>query len=352
VRVYTSRWSTVEEGQANTLGRTIRVRLSAHGREIIGVLTVADPGGTLSERKIVGPTCPGVARALAIMVGVAIEPHGALETTQDEDHEPATGPSGLAESERSAESAEHAPPENSRTTDRARSSTDRAVEHRASTSRTNWRHGDGVDRPRAPETSASSREPAASSDDARRGFLLHVEAVSVDLRGESTSAVIGGSLPGLAASIAFALQIVDGPRWTRRLRPSVGLGIRRSFPKERSLRGGNVDFEWTAGSLRLCPHTFVAAGVVELSPCVETNVGSLRASADGYADAQRTSVPWLDLGGAMWAAVSLSKHLFLSSTVLVSAPLLRRPFVLASGARPAEIPVLGVLGGLGLGARW
>jgi hypothetical protein len=81
------------------------------------------------------------------------------------------------------------------------------------------------------------------------------------------------------------------------------------------------------------------------------NLGVLRASAEGFANARQTSITWLDVGGSMWAAVSLSKSFFLSSTILVTAPLFRRPFVLASGATAASVPAFGLLGGIGIGTR-
>ncbi|AKU99663.1 hypothetical protein AKJ09_06327 [Labilithrix luteola] len=306
VRTYTSRWSAnVDEGRAE---KTIRVRLSVRGRETVGTLVVADATGTLSERTLVGPTCTGVARAMAIMVGVAIEPPG------DQPSGPAPSPDEPSPSP----STRTVPPK-------------------------------GTTEPPSPPDAAAP-DPPRSAD---RAVELDVrfDALAFDVRFESSTAVIGGALPGVAASVNLLFAVADGPRWLRGLRPSIGFGVRQSFPKERALRGGSVDFLWTAGNVRACPHTFDVAGIVHLTPCVETNIGILGASAEGYADAQHTSVAWLDVGGSMSVAVSLSQRVFLSSTVLVTGPLLRRPFVLASGATAAEVPSVGVLGGLGIGVR-
>jgi len=81
------------------------------------------------------------------------------------------------------------------------------------------------------------------------------------------------------------------------------------------------------------------------------NAGVLRASASGLADARSVSTTWLDVGGALWVSVALSKTFFLSSTVLVTLPYNRQPFVTDSGMRVASVPPLGALGGVGVGAR-
>lgn len=315
VRTYTSRASAiVDDARAE---RTIRVRMSVRPRETVGTLIVANSAGTLSERKIVGPTCRGVARALAIMVGVAIEPP----------REPANSTEAI--------SAETAP-------DVANPGTARLAEPEA---------GPAVATlaPRAPPPQAPPIPPRDS--DREVDLDVRFDSLAFDVRVESSSAVIGGALPGVGASVNLSFVVADGPRWLRGLRPSMGLGVRQSFPKERALHGGSVDFLWTAGAFRACPHTFDVARIVAFTPCAEMNVGVLRAVAEGYADAQHTSIAWLDVGGSMSVAVNLSPRVFLSSTVLVTAPLLRRPFVLGSGATAAEVPSVGVLGGLGIGAR-
>jgi len=134
--------------------------------------------------------------------------------------------------------------------------------------------------------------------------------------------------------------------------PSVAVGIRQSLPKERSLRGGSVALSWTAGHLRLCPLRVAIDAVVEVAPCAEANAGVLRASARGFADARELSTFWFDVGGSIWASMSLSDAVFLSATVLLTMPLFRQPIALASGATVASVPPLGLLGGLGVGIRF
>ncbi|MBN9167595.1 MAG: hypothetical protein BGO98_34060 [Myxococcales bacterium 68-20] len=307
VRAYTSRWSAVPEGtQAE---RTFRVRLSVHGDEWLGTLVIANEAGPLAERRLVGPTCAGVARAMAIMVGVAIDlrADGPNDTKAGVDKEP---------EEPSADG-----PPNEAPADRPRE------EPRAE------RRRDGGER-------LTAGHPRSSGP-----------TVAFDVRLESTSAVVRGALPGIGASMKLILPPAEEPRWLRGWKPSFGLGLRQSLPKERALSGGSVDFLWMAGNFRACPHELTIARVVEVAPCAEMNLGILRSSAEGFARARQASITWLDLGGSVWAAVHLSKSVFLSSTVLVTAPLVRRPFVLSSGTVAASVPAVGLLGGIGIGLR-
>lgn len=301
VRAYTSRWSAVPEG--TKAERTFRVRLSARGDEWLGTLVVANEAGPVAERQLVGPTCAGVARAMAIMVGVAI------------DHR-ATGPDD---------------------------SMPRADERSAAP------RADG--RPAAPPADGRREAPRAERRAPTGRQQSPGPTIALDVRLESTSAVIRGALPGVGASMKLILPSPAEPRWLRGWKPSIGLGLRQSFPKERALRGGSVEFLWLAGNLRACPHELTVARIVDVAPCAEMNLGTLRSSARGFASARQASITWLDLGGSVWATVHLSKNVFLSSTVLVTAPFFRRPFVLTSGTVAASVPAVGLLGGIGIGAR-
>lgn len=310
VRAYTSRWSAVPEGTKPE--RTFRVRLSVRGDEWLGTLVIANEGGPLAERQLVGPTCAGVARAMAIMVGVAIDLRtgGPQDTEPNADERPVRPSNGGR-----PEPEEEAPAARPREQPRA-------------------------ERPRVgPARSASGRSPSPGP------------AIAFDLRVESTSAVIRGALPGFGASMKLILPSPEEPRWLRGWKPSFGLGLRQSLPKERVLSGGSVEFLWLAGNLRACPHELTIARIVDVAPCAEMNLGVLRSSAEGFANARQASITWLDLGGSVWAAVHLSKAVFLSSTVLVTAPLFRRPFVLAGGPVAASVPPVGLLGGIGIGVR-
>ena len=302
VRRYTTLWSPVPEG--TSAARTIRVSVSVGPSETVGRLAVANPSGVISERDIVGPSCTAVSQALAVMVAVAIDPRA-------------------GEAREAGEAKERHPDESASTAEPDAERVPKASERLA--------------RPQRP------REASPPSVGPR---------VSLDLRVETTSAVVRGALLGIGMSTKLELPETTGPRWLREWKPSLGIGIRQSFPHARTLGGGRVEFLWTAGHLRLCPFRLALRGVAEVSPCAEMNIGRLHASADGFAEARDASTFWLDLGGSVWATVNLSKRVFFSSTVLVTAPVTRQPFALASGASVSTAPAVGLLGGIGIGARF
>ncbi|MBX3225293.1 MAG: hypothetical protein KF795_32610 [Labilithrix sp.] len=305
VEAHTRRWTRVLEASVpgeGAVARSVQVRVAAGTPAATGSLTVRSAGGAVTERTIGGPSCAEVAEALAVMVAVAIDPRAASGAASEEE------PSRPVEEETVA----RRPP------------------------------------PAAPRRPRPAREPApapVASGAAGRPRL------ALDLRAETTSAVLRGALPGIGASLTVEPPASSPRRGIHVSDPSVAAGIRQSFTMDRSLRGGSVAFAWTAGHLRLCPLRIVIDGLVEVSPCAEANVGSLRASARGFAEARGTSTLWLDLGASLVSTVSLTENLFLSSTFLVAMPLFRQPFALASGAPVASVPPLGVLGGLGLGFR-
>lgn len=300
VRALTKRWALVPVGTSEV--RTIRVHMAAGRSEAKGRLVIADTGGTSSERDVVLPSCTEVKQALAVMVAVAIDPRaGAAEEPETE----STPPAEPREPEPRAKPA--------------------ALPH--------------------PEQRAAS--PPVSTAPA----AITRSPVTLDVRAEITSAVLRGGLVALGASMTFELPAPVRPQGIYLLWPSIGLGFRQGLPKERTLGGGSAEFVWSAGQLRFCPLRAAIKAIGEISSCVETNLGALRASAEGFPDSRHLSSFWADIGGSVWAAVNLSDRFFLSSTVLMTVPLVRQPFILASGASVASVPPLGVLGGIGIGAK-
>ncbi len=304
VRGFTQRWSLAAEGASADL--TIDVEMTSRPNESRGSLAVKNAGGAVSRRDIAGADCAEVSQALAVMVAVLIDPRAGMSGAKT-DEEPPPAPEVHAD-------AGPSPP------------------------------------PKEP-TRPAATPPVTKDEPEPPPRARKTISVALDARFETTSAVVRGALPGLGASVVLSTSSSDGPPWLRALKPSIGIGIRQSLPKERALARGDFEFLWTAAGLRLCPLGFSLWRAIEVSPCAETNLGVLRASASGLADARSVSTPWLDVGGSLWVSVALSKTVFLSSTVLVTMPLDRQPFVTDSGMGVASVPPHGVLGGVGVGAK-
>lgn len=301
VRSYTTRWSLVPDG--TPAARRIRVRVSDGPGTPSGQLVVASTDGAPTSREISGPSCAAVSRALAVMVAVAIDPRAGMHEEPEKQPDPA-----LEDDAAPAPSVAPAPDPNVTR-----------------------------DVPRPPPSKPT--------------FSGRALRVAVDVRAELSTAVIDRVLPVGAASMILEPARDVGSAWLRAWRPSLAIGVRQSLPGEKTLEGGTATFLWTTGHLRACPFRLSIESVVELSPCIEANVGRLGASADGFPGSRSASMVWTDVGASMWATVNLSKELFLSSTVMLVTPLARQPFTLATGETIARVPPRGFLGGIGLGLR-
>ena len=286
VRAHTVRWVRVSAGTTNA--RELRVRMTARSRDAVGALTATTASGDVSERELVAPSCEELASALAIMVAIAIDPEDdpTAATSRRADVVPAPGP---------------------------------VVAPRAE-----------APRPRPPPTSSRP-------------------LVAFELRAEVTSAVISSALP--VAAVTIALEPAPKRRPWLAWRPLVALGFRQSLPIEIAQGSGSFEFVWSAANLRACPVVFTTPSErIEVAPCVETSVGTLHAQGSGVAESRDASVLWADVGLSAAARVRVGGRFFVSGTFLATAPLVRRPFELTSGARISLAPPVGILGGAGAGA--
>ena len=270
--------------------RTINVRIEATEAEARGTLTTEEPKERPSTRTLVGPSCVAVSEALAVMVAVAIDPHANDVIAPP----PTTAPPPLRSP------ARHRPP--------------------------------------------VSQVPAVEPSRTR---------VALDVRGEVTSAVVGEALFGVGLGVAIEPSFASTGGWRGPFRPSIGIGVRQTFPRSTVLRGGSVTFLWTAAGLRLCPVRFPLVGArIEISACAETNLGALQAQAHEFADARNVTLFWADIGGSTWIKAALTRRWFVDATFLAVAPLERRSVELRSGAVAARSPAFGVLGGIGVGTHF
>ena len=161
-------------------------------------------------------------------------------------------------------------------------------------------------------------------------------------------------LPVLAAAFEVeplaAMRPARVPRW---LRPSVAIGVRQSLSRSIERSTLTTEFDWTAGVLKLCPARFVLANDrVEITPCVEGDLGALRAAATGSSDSRTTSKLWLDAGASVRATWSLGDGWFIGGSASVLAPISRNRFELSTGELVSRAPPVGATLGLGGGLRF
>ncbi|OJY18564.1 MAG: hypothetical protein BGO98_33070 [Myxococcales bacterium 68-20] len=315
VRAYTSRWGLAAPEEDT---RRLRVTFAVTKADTVGTLEIAsrEQSAPRAPRTIVAPDCATVARGMAVAVAVAIDPAAILAGPGRTAERELTDE--LAEEELSAEVTEATP-----------------VEQRPSLP--------------APSSSAPPREPSPSS---RRPVGPRTSAARFAIEGrlEVTSAVVDGLLPGALASIEVdPLAPADSsaplrlPRW---LRPTLALGIRQSISRKLERSTVATSFLWTAGVVRLCPVRLGVNDKLDITPCLESDVGVLTAEARGSADARRTSSFWLDLGVSVRVTWTISPAFYAGTGIALVAPLSRNWFELGTGELISRAPpVGGTLGG-------
>ncbi|AKU94818.1 hypothetical protein AKJ09_01482 [Labilithrix luteola] len=296
VRRYTTKW---KETEANGSARSFDVRFVTTRTGVAGKLVVRTADGRSSTRELPGPECDGVARAVAIIMAVAIDPR-ALGAAPTDEPPPEAPPEPTADTVPPADVVTVAEP----------------------------RRADRVAPPVAP------KPPSKKKD---------VVRFAVEAGAELTSIVTGTAIPVFDAGVEMRFDLGRSvPAW---LAPSVGLALRQSLPSETKVPGGSSEALWSAAAIRLCPLR-VAVGRFELVPCAEANVGILRVEARGVADARRTATAWFDRGGSLRATFRLGERWAIGADAVVTAPVTRNRYTLANGDFVSQAPVVGVTGGL------
>ena len=301
VREYTPRWALAADGDD---ARHFRLTLHARDGRVVGTLAIEDAQSAehaSASRTITGPDCATVARGMAIAVAVAVDPS-------------ALSPRGSSAPEPPEEPPPAAPPE----------------------------------APPAPRPEPR-RPPPRRSEAESQGTRF-----SVDARVELTSAVVVGFLP--VASAALELEPFRGaramhlPRW---LRPSLAVGVRQSLSRSIERSTVTTAFVWTAGVVRLCPARFAGAGErFELTPCIESDLGVLHATATGSSDARSATNRWIDVGASARATWSIGGGWFLGGAASTVVPISRNRFELSTRTLVSQAPRVGVTFGLSGGLRF
>ena len=313
VRRYTTKWTPVDVG---TGLRSLQLRLGPRGADYAGSLVVTTANGSASVRELVGPDCASVARALAVMVALAIDPLASVAEPRPAREPEVPPPSPGAEAEAGGDAA--APP------------APQPVSPPPPAAR----------RESPPSRSSPSQPPNSPPEDRAAHVTFAVEG-----RIELTSAVTTGALP--VVGTALEMQGHLGSAWPTWLTPSIALGARQSLPKQISIGPGASEFLWTVATVRLCPVRFAAlAGRLDVAPCAEMDVGTLRAEARGLPNARASSSAWFDRGGSLRVSHRISSAWGIGAGVLVTAPSSRDRFALGSGQLISRAPAVGVTGGL------
>lgn len=301
----------------------VHVRLAPGEAGYTGTLVIHAPERPATTREIAGPDCASVARGLAVVVALAIDPSARLDASR------ADGDGGDAP----PAAVEPPPPPPPAPPPAA---------------------------PTSPPTARPPVTPAASSptsDDPALGGQRRARererlrfTFALEARAELTTAVTSGVLPVAGAAVEARAHLgAQVPSW---LSPSIALGVRQSSAKHIRVSGGAADFIWTAATLRVCPLRLVILDSrLEASPCFELGAGALRAEARGLSGGRGTSTFWLDRGASLRVSYRLSPSWAIGAGALATAPANRNRYTISTGELISQAPAVGVTAGLHLELR-
>ncbi len=301
VRRYTTRWTKAPSSRPTL--RTFRIVLE----ERRGELVVEEPGGKTTRRELTAPDCERVGRGIAIAMALAIDPEADI--------------TGMASP---------------------------APRHDETEPRRPGKEEDGEPLDETPSSPAAIAPPPARGQvrgkamAARRPFTFALEA-----RAELTSSIADEVAPTLGVAAEARANVFQAPLW---LGPAIAIGVRQSWPTVVEAPTGNSEFVWTAASVRACPMGIhVRSPAIDVVPCVEGNLGALRARA--VPDGQARPSTWVDLGGSLRVVSRLGESWALGAAALLSAPFIRHRFALVGGGLVSQPPAVGLTAGIVLERR-
>lgn len=331
VRRYTTKWTLVDDGAT----RDFAIVLDRSEAAVRGTLEIT-VGGRRTRKVVSGPSCATVARALAVIVALVIDPSASISGLREEAAPPAPEPSPTPPAPQGSDEPASA----------AEGATDET--------------GRQQEAERAPPKKKQPRRrgrPAAKANAAASAPRWMFE-----LRQEVNAAVTTRPMTLIAGFVDLRIPVLatDGERSA--VGPSsIGIGLRQSVPKAIGIPGGSTEFLLSAASMRICPLRLRLLGdQLDVAPCVEGNVGALQAESQGISVALRARRHWLDGGASVLGVWHLPGPWLATAGLAVVAPLTRHRFEVvdlaslgtATGPRSelvSQAPAVGISAGVGLG---
>ena len=296
----------------------VRIHLAGGPGRTSGEVTIVDPSGQKSHRKVEG-ACTDVVSALALIAAVALDP---LAST-------APSPSAAPSSATASPTASSAP---SGTATAPAPSTSAAEPPKPP-----------VAEPPKPEASATPRpaesaRPPPPPPPPPEAASAHAWSWSIGVHAGLTA----GVAPSLLLSVPFFLDI---SRHTSSLfAPAFRLRFVRSDSGSTSTGGPNADFTWTLGTLDACPLGWPGDvdARLRLVPCARFEAGLLEAKGLDVIPARSYARPWVAGGGVARASLRVVGGLFLEVEGGLVVPVLQdRFFVEPSTTLHVTAPLVG-----------
>jgi hypothetical protein len=316
VHARTTRFQIVRFGDGL---RSFEVVIAQSGNNFRGSVRVLDGGGAASLRTVDGTECEDVARTLAFVTALSIDPKALSSPSPADTSTPAVADSSTPAPVASVASVGPPPPQEPPASPppTAKVATDPAP-------------------PPADENPAPP--PSAQSS---RGWRMDVVGGAEVQAVAAPSAVIGG-----AALLGLTLG------GERALSPLLRLGVAWASSGSIDANPGEATLAWTVGRAEICPLRWPAQGALELRPCLTGDFGVVSASATGVSNPQSHVRPWETLGALALVEWAPLDPLFVEAELSLSTPLERDRFFVAPSPVVYQAPVFVPAGTLALGVRF
>lgn len=316
VRARTTRFRIVQSGSGL---RSFEVRIAVETNGITGTVRVVDGTGVVSARTVEGAQCEDVAKTLAFVTAISIDPkalpgHDAPPATTTST--PPPGPENETEVPAPPSSASLAPP--------------------ASTPGPLPRPTIATAAPQEAVALQAAPSPAAQTWHATVGVGASAQGLGAP-----------GALFGETAFVGLALDTQS--IWS----PELRIGAAQTSSGTLGADPGSVSLAWIVARADACPLRWPAQGRLAARPCLTADVGALSASAsDGVQHAQSVVRPWGTLGARALVEWEPVGPLFIGAEVSLSAALQRDQFYVAPTPTVYQAPVVLPAGTLELGVRF
>jgi hypothetical protein len=305
VRARTTRFRVVESG---TGLRSFEVHIVGAPSRFRGTVRVVDGTGVASARTVDGAQCDDVAKTLAFVTAISIDPKAL----------PAHDAPGSPPSAEQAQGTPAPPPASAAPPASA-----------------------GVPASQPAIATAAPQEALAQPPPAPAAW--HV-ALGVGAFAQGLAAP--GPVVGEAAFVGVAWDAQQV--WS----PELRIGVAQASSSALDANPGSVSLAWIVARADACPVRWPPRGPFAARPCLTADVGALSASAAGVQHAQSPVRPWGTLGALALAEWEPIRPLLVGAEVSLSAPVQRDQFYVQPTSAVYQAPAVVPAGALELGVRF
>ncbi len=301
----------------------VATRVVEIGSAFTGVLHVRALDGSEMSREVPAPTCSEVVSAVALIAAVVIDPDAASA---------GASPGATAST-----------PPNPATTPVTGTSPSLATTPLAAPA--------GPTTPVALTTPTTGEPRKAVPGRETAGGALAWVSAAVDFSANAEVGLLGAMAPALSPDFGGGVEAASRARSV--LAPALRLSVHYALSAQFRTRDGTARFDRIAGRLGACPLRIDGPASLAVRPCVDVEVGDLRASGAETKDPAVVHLLWAALGVGVLGEIEPFRRFSLGVEVGATLPLARDRFYFdPDGLTAHHVDPVGFRGALFVGAHF